>query len=89
MLDERPLGSASGAGRASRSARPCWATSRRSVPCVLAIVDGLDETSLRRPVVPSGWTCLGLLEHLGHAERFWSQAVLTGAGVGAPAVADG
>jgi hypothetical protein len=45
---------------------------------VLAVVDGLDERSLRRSVVPSGWTCLGLLEHLGHAERFWAQAVLAG-----------
>ena len=45
---------------------------------VLAVVDGLDEVSLRRSVVPSGWTSLGLLEHLGHAERFWAQAVLAG-----------
>jgi uncharacterized damage-inducible protein DinB len=44
---------------------------------VLAVVDGLDEASLRRSVVPSGWTCLGLLEHLGHAERFWAQEVLS------------
>lgn len=43
---------------------------------VLAIVADLDEASWRRSVVPSGWTPLGLLEHLGHAERFWSQVVL-------------
>lgn len=45
---------------------------------VLAIVAGLDETALRRPVTPSGWTPLGMIEHLAHAERFWFQHVLTG-----------
>ena len=45
---------------------------------VLAILDGLDEAALRHSVVPSGWTPLSLLEHLGHAERFWAQAVLAG-----------
>lgn len=43
---------------------------------VLAIVADLDEASWRRSVVPSGWTPAGLVEHLGHAERFWSQIVL-------------
>ena len=45
---------------------------------VLAIIDGLGEAELRRAVLPSGWTPLGLIEHLGHAERFWFQYVLTG-----------
>lgn len=45
---------------------------------VLAIVTDLDEASWRMAVVPSGWTPLGLVEHLGHAERFWAQTVLTG-----------
>ena len=48
---------------------------RRSV---LAIVDGLDEAGFNKPTVPSGWTPLGLIEHLAHAERFWFQQVLTG-----------
>ena len=43
---------------------------------VLAIVDGLDESGLRTAVVPSGWTPLGLVEHLGYAERHWFQGVL-------------
>lgn len=43
---------------------------------VLAVVADLDEASWRRSVVPSGWTPLGLVEHLGHAERLWSQIVL-------------
>ena len=46
---------------------------------VLAIVEGLDEGALRTPVLPTGWTPLGLVEHLGHAERHWFQEVLTGA----------
>jgi Protein of unknown function (DUF664) len=44
---------------------------------VLAIVDGLDDDALRAPVVPSGWTPLGLIEHLGFAERYWFQQVAT------------
>jgi uncharacterized protein DUF664 len=46
---------------------------------VLAIVAGLDETALSTAVLPSGWTPLGLIEHLGHAERHWFQEILTGA----------
>jgi len=45
---------------------------------VLAVVAGLGEPELSAPVLPSGWTPLGLLEHLGHAERHWFQQVLTG-----------
>jgi uncharacterized damage-inducible protein DinB len=45
---------------------------------VLAIVDGLEEEAWHRPIVPSGWTPAGLLEHLGHAERHWFQEVVLG-----------
>jgi hypothetical protein len=45
---------------------------------VLAIVDGLPEADLRRSVVPSSWTPLGLVEHLTGAEFFWIQVVLMG-----------
>jgi hypothetical protein len=48
---------------------------RRSV---LAIVEGLDDCDMRRPVVLSGWTPLGMIEHLAHAERFWFEQVITG-----------
>ncbi|MBW6435614.1 DinB family protein [Actinoplanes hulinensis] len=51
---------------------------------VLAIVEGLDEQALRTAVLPSGWTPLGLIEHLGHAERHWFQEVLTGTAVPVP-----
>jgi uncharacterized damage-inducible protein DinB len=45
---------------------------------VLLIVEGLSEVQLRQPAVPSGWTPIGLIEHLADAERFWLQSVVTG-----------
>ncbi|QOV40842.1 DUF664 domain-containing protein [Streptomyces ferrugineus] len=46
---------------------------------VLGILDGLDGKDLRRPVLPSGWHCLGLVQHLAlDVERFWFRAVLAG-----------
>ncbi|MFG2624796.1 DinB family protein [Streptomyces sp. NPDC048473] len=46
---------------------------------VLGILDGLDEDALRRPVLPSGWSCLGLVQHLAlDVERFWFRAVVAG-----------
>jgi hypothetical protein len=46
---------------------------------VLGIVDGLDDKDLRRPVLPSGWSCLGLIRHLAlDVERFWFRAVVAG-----------
>ncbi|WUH92223.1 DinB family protein [Streptomyces sp. NBC_00433] len=46
---------------------------------VLGILDGLGEADLRRPVLPSGWSCLGLVRHLAlDVERFWFGAVLAG-----------
>jgi len=46
---------------------------------VLGILDGLDAEALRRPVLPSGWHCLGLVQHLAlDVERFWFRAVLAG-----------
>lgn len=46
---------------------------------VLGILDGLDEDALRRPVLPSGWSCAGLVRHLAlDVERFWFRAVVAG-----------
>ena len=46
---------------------------------VLGILDGLSDEDLRRPVLPTGWTCLGLVQHLAlDIERFWFQAVVAG-----------
>lgn len=44
---------------------------------VLGAVDGLDDEALRRPVLPSGWSCLGLIQHLTFdGEQFWFGAVV-------------
>lgn len=46
---------------------------------VLGILEGLPEDALWRPVLPSGWTCLGLVQHLAiDVERFWFRAVVAG-----------
>jgi hypothetical protein len=46
---------------------------------VLGILDGLDEDALRRAVLPSGWSCLGLVHHLTvDVELFWFGAVVAG-----------
>jgi Protein of unknown function (DUF664) len=54
----------------------CLAVQREHV---FGILDGLDETELRRPVLPSGWSSLGLVQHLAlDVERFWFGAVVAG-----------
>lgn len=46
---------------------------------VLASLQDLGEDDLRRPVLPTGWTCLGLVQHLAvDVERFWFRAVMAG-----------
>ena len=46
---------------------------------VLTQVDGLSEDQLRRPVLPSGWSCIGLLRHLTLSdERYWFEVVMAG-----------
>lgn len=46
---------------------------------VLGILEGLSEESLHSPVLPSGWTCLGLVRHLAlDVERFWFRGVIAG-----------
>ncbi|HEX6683334.1 MAG TPA: DinB family protein [Candidatus Limnocylindrales bacterium] len=53
---------------------------------VLGILEGLGEEALRRPVLPSGWSCLGLVQHLAvDDERFWFRGVVAGD----PGVLDG
>ncbi|HLL67521.1 MAG TPA: DinB family protein [Micromonosporaceae bacterium] len=49
---------------------------------VLGILDGLPDEALRRPALPSGWTCLGMVRHLAlDVERFWFRAVAAGEAV--------
>ncbi|GAB3240777.1 DinB family protein [Kineosporia babensis] len=46
---------------------------------VLGAIEGLDEQDLRRPVLPSGWSCLSLVNHLAKdVEVFWFQGVVAG-----------
>jgi hypothetical protein len=46
---------------------------------VLAQLDGLSDEQLRRPVLPSGWSCLGLVRHLTLSdERYWFGVVVAG-----------
>jgi hypothetical protein len=46
---------------------------------ILGILEGLDEIALRRQVLPSGWSCLGMVQHLAlDVERFWFRAVVAG-----------
>lgn len=44
---------------------------------VRALVDGLDDATLRRPVLASGWSPLGLLHHLAAMHQFWFRDVLS------------
>jgi uncharacterized damage-inducible protein DinB len=54
-----------------------WLTDQRQH--VLGVLRGLSEEQLRRPVLPSGWTCLGLVRHLAvDVERFWFRGVIAG-----------
>jgi uncharacterized damage-inducible protein DinB len=53
---------------------------------VLGILDDLPEEALRRPVLPSGWACVGLVNHLAlDVERFWFRTVFAGEPVEQPA----
>jgi hypothetical protein len=46
---------------------------------VLGILEGLSDEDLRRVVLPSGWTAVGLVRHLAlDVERFWFRAVMAG-----------
>lgn len=45
---------------------------------VVQVVAGLSDDQLATAVLPSGWTLLGMIEHLGHAERHWFQTVALG-----------
>lgn len=46
---------------------------------VMGILEGLSEEDLHRSALPSGWTCLGLVQHLAlDDERFWFWRVVCG-----------
>jgi uncharacterized damage-inducible protein DinB len=46
--------------------------------CVLKKADGMDEEQLRRRLVVSDTTLLGLVQHLTDAERYWFGHTLAG-----------
>lgn len=46
---------------------------------MLRQLEGLTDEQLRRPVLPSGWSCLGLVRHLTLSdERYWFEVVVAG-----------
>jgi len=46
---------------------------------VLGILEGLDDAQLRAPTLPSGWSCLGLVNHLAlDVERYWFACIMGG-----------
>jgi len=46
---------------------------------VLGILEGLDAAALSAPVLPTGWSCAGLVRHLAlDVERFWFRDVVAG-----------
>src|SRR4051812_42361255 len=49
--------------------------------CVIKKTDGLSEEQLRRAMVGSGTSLLGLVQHLTDAERYWVGYHVAGRGV--------
>ncbi len=46
---------------------------------VLGILEGLSEGQLRQPVLPSGWSALGMLNHLAlDDEHYWFRCIVAG-----------
>jgi hypothetical protein len=46
---------------------------------VRGILEGLTEEQLRRPVLPSGWSCLGMVKHLALSdEHYWFRCIVAG-----------
>jgi hypothetical protein len=46
---------------------------------VVGILEGLTDEQLRRPVLPSGWTALGMIKHLAlEDEHYWFRCIVNG-----------
>jgi Protein of unknown function (DUF664) len=56
---------------------------------VLRILDGLSEEGLRSPLLPSAWTCLGLVQHLTLNERYWFRWAVGGEEIPGTQIVDG
>lgn len=64
---------------------PPWPQREALVRClvmqrtgVLRIVEGLPTEALRSSVLPTGWTCLGLVQQLTVNERYWFRWAIAG-----------
>lgn len=55
----------------------------------LKAVEGLSEEVLRLPVLPSGWTCLGMFQHLTVNERYWLRWAVGGERIPGTSIVDG
>ena len=51
---------------------------------IIAICEGLSDEALRRTVVPSRTTILGMIKHLAYVERGWFQETIAGKPVDYP-----
>lgn len=46
---------------------------------ILGSLEGLDAAALRQPVLPTNWTCVGMVQHLAFdVERFWFRQTVAG-----------
>jgi hypothetical protein len=45
---------------------------------VVAVVSGLDDATMRRPILPSGWSCGGMIQHLTGMTNFWFETIMSG-----------
>lgn len=46
---------------------------------VAGVLESLDAEAMLRPVLPTGWSCAGLVQHLAlDVERFWFRGVVAG-----------
>src|SRR3989442_865085 len=45
---------------------------------ILWKVDGMSDQDIRRVIVPSGWSSLGMVKHLAYVERNWFRSRLAG-----------
>jgi hypothetical protein len=60
----------------SQALRDCLDRQRAHV---LGILEGLSDEQLRRPVLPSGWNCLGMVKHLALSdEHYWFRSIVGG-----------
>jgi hypothetical protein len=54
----------------------CLAAQRKHI---IGILENLPEEALRHAVLPTGWTCAGLVQHVAlDVERFWFRQVMSG-----------